>query len=307
MKKDDALLRELETTPIVREAKKITITAELREKFGSKFAKEVEANRRFMVAYRLIYTSQGHAVVGYIVVPKKHATRAPTIVFNRGGSGEFGAIRIGWLFSGTIAALARAGYVVIASQYSGVAGGEGIDEMGGADLYDVLNLQKIIKNLSFCDAEKVGMYGISRGGMMTYLSLAKAPWIKAAITVGGLANLFRQEKLRPEMKKLYIQMFGGTPKEKKKRSAVFWADTFHKKTPLLIMHGSSDWRVNPLDSIELAEKLYENHIPYRLMLFEGSDHGLSEHENESTNMTLSWFERFVKNAEPLPNIKPHGS
>ena len=109
-------------------------------------------------------------------MPKKRATRAPTIVYNRGGSGEFGAIRIGWLFTGTIAALARAGYIVIASQYSGVAGGEGVDEMGGSDLQDVLNLHKIIKGLSFCDAKRIGMYGFSRGGIMTYRALREVRW-----------------------------------------------------------------------------------------------------------------------------------
>lgn len=304
--KDDIVLRGLRKNATVRYARKVVITAKLRKRFGSLLG-EVTKNRRHMTAYRFAYTSQDHAVVGYIVVPKKCATRAPTIIYNRGGSGEFGAIRIGWLFTGTIAALARAGYVVIASQYSGVAGGEGVDEMGGADLHDVLSLQKIIKGLSFCDTKKIGMYGASRGGMMTYLSLARVSWIKAAVTVGGLANLIRGEKLRPEMKKLYIQMFGSALQEKKKRSAVFWAHAFHKKTPVLIMHGSADWRVSPLDSIELAKQLYENRVPYRFVLFEGGDHGLSEHENESTEMTLSWFERFLKNQEPLPKLKPHGS
>lgn len=293
MKKDDAILRELEANPIVREAKKITITAELREKFGSEFAKEVEANRRFMVAYRLIYTSQGHAVVGYIVVPKKHATRAPTIVFNRGGSGEFGAIRIGWLFSGIIAALARAGYVVIASQYSGVTGGEGIDEMGGADLYDVLNLQKIIKNLSFCDAEKIGMYGISRGGMMTYRTLQKTRWVRAAVVVSGPTDLFFQETYRPEMKKHFQKMFGGSHEEKKKRSVVYWYKEISRTVPLLVLCGMADWRVDPREAFRFAEKATGHFHDFKLIAYPRGTHALKEYETQVEQEIVSWFNIFI--------------
>jgi dipeptidyl aminopeptidase/acylaminoacyl peptidase len=134
---------------------------------------------------------------------------------------------------------------------------------------------------------------------MTYLALARVSWIKAAITVGASTNLVREEKLRPEMKSLNKKIFGGGLKEKKRRSALFWVHLFFKKTPLLIMHGGSDWRVSPLDSIELVKKLYENHIPCRFILFDGADHVLSEHENESTEIIFSWFERFLKNNEAL--------
>jgi len=132
-------------------------------------------------------------------------------------------------------------------------------------------------------------------------------WIKAAVTVGALTDFIRQEKLRSEMKAHFKKMFGGSLEEKKKRSAVFWAHLFHKKTPILIMHGSADWRVSPLDSIDLVQKLLKLGIPHRFVLFEGNDHGLSEHIDESVKMTISWFDRYVKNNEKLPDTKPHGA
>ena len=141
---------------------------------------------------------------------------------------------------------------------------------------------------------------------MTYLSLTKARWIKAVAIVGGPTNVFREEKLRPEMKKLGKEMFGGSIKEKRKRSAIFLTHLFPRKTPLLIMHGTADWRVSPLDSIEIAKKLYENKVPHRLVLFEGADHSLTENKEESTDLTLRWFERFLKKSESIPDVKPHG-
>ena len=71
------------------------------------------------------------------------------------------------------------------------------------------------------------------------------------------------------------------------------------------MHGTADWRVNPLDSIKLAEKLYQNKIPFKLIIFEGADHIFTECKTEEIKQTLDWFDRFLKNDEKLPNLKPH--
>ncbi len=101
-------------------------------------------------------------------------------------------------------------------------------------------------------------------------------------------------------------MYGSSLEESKKRSAIYFADKFSKKTPILIMHGTADWRVDPKDSIKLAEKLYDNKLPYRLVMFEGADHGLREYHEESSNMLYQWFDRFLKKEDNLPNLEPHG-
>lgn len=286
-------LSDLQKVPLVRDAKLITISAELRKKFGPKLTKEVETNRRYMTAYRFVYTSQGHAVVGYIVVPKKYATRAPTIVYNRGGSGEFGAIRIGWLFSGTIAALARAGYVVIASQYSGVAGGEGVDEFGGSDLQDVINLRKIITGLSFCDAKKIGMYGISRGGIMTYRTLQKTRWVRVAVVVSGPTNLFSNETYRPEMRKHFQKMFGGSREEKRKRSVLYWYKEIPSTVPLLVLCGMADWRVDPREAFRFAEKATGHFRDFKLIAYPRGTHALEEYETQVDEEIVNWFNTFL--------------
>ena len=65
-----------------------------------------------------------------------------------------------------------------------------------------------------------------------------------------------------------------------KRSAIKWADKFCKTTPVLLIHGTSDRRVSTLDSLELSIELYKHKIPYRLQIYEGADHGISEFRNE---------------------------
>jgi dipeptidyl aminopeptidase/acylaminoacyl peptidase len=71
----------------------------------------------------ITYLSDGLNVKGYLVAPK-NAEKLPCVIFNRGGNREFGA----WNDLAAAALLGRVaswGYVVVASQYRGNAGGEG--------------------------------------------------------------------------------------------------------------------------------------------------------------------------------------
>lgn len=254
--------------------------------------------------YRIRYQSGKYEVEGFVIEPKM-GENLPCLIVNRGGSGDFGKWEMERLF-GFLSRFASWGYIVIASQYRGCGGSEGKDEFGGSDIEDVVNLYKILKDYPRADTEKIGMYGASRGGMMTYLMLAKVRWLRAAVSVAGLANKFRQQELRPDMKEHQALFFNPTKAELTRRSAVFWADQFAKKTPLLMIHGTADWRVSVLDSIELAQELYENKIPFRLNVLEGGDHGLTEHDAEKMRQIHDWFDRFVKKGEKLPNLKYHG-
>ncbi len=59
---------------------------------------------------------------------------------------------------------------------------------------------------------------IARGGLMTFLALAKVSWIKAAVAAAPVTNLFHQIENRRPMKKLYEEIFGGGDAEYIKRS-----------------------------------------------------------------------------------------
>lgn len=302
--------KQLENISIIESVAEIELTDKRRSVVQPKISdwrlERMTNNAKRVSAFAISYTVSNHTVKGCVVQPKKRRkSPLPCIVYNRGGSGEFGVIKLERLF-GDIAECAKAGYMVVASQYSGNAGGEGKDEMGGNDLEDVFALYNILQEYPQADETRIGMYGISRGGMMAYMALKRAGWIKAAVTVGGVTDLFRSEQLRPEMKAVYKKMFGGSKKEKEKRSALHWPEQLPADVPILLMHGSADWRVSPLDSIELATKLYEQRAPVRLIVFEGADHGISEYREERNRQRRRWFDRFIKNSEPLPNTDPHG-
>ena len=108
------------------------------------------------------------------------------------------------------------------------------------------------------------------------------------------------------MVKQFKKMFGGKREDLKKRSAVFLVDKFSKKTPVLLLHGSADWRVSPLDSLDMSREMLSKKIPHRLVVLEGADHGLSEFRALRFDMMHKWFDRFVRDGEKLPDLKLHG-
>lgn len=257
--------------------------------------------------FRIAYRSGRLNIVGYLALPKKiDGDRLPCIIYNRGGSFDFGKITPTFALL-RLAAYASWGYVVIASQYRGNDGSDGREEWGGEDVDDVLRLRHVLKSMPWADASRIGMIGHSRGGMMTYRALAKVKWIKAAVCGAALANFVRNTKVRPDMRRVAKKIFGTSLAELKQRSAVYWVQKFSKKTPILLMHGNADWRVLPQDSLDMAALLGKSKIPHKLVLFEGDDHGMTEHRKQMMQETRDWMDRFVKNGEALPNMKPHGS
>ncbi len=64
---------------------------------------------------------------------------------------------------------------------------------------DITILPTVLKEIQGADTEKIGMYGWSRGGMMTYIALSKMDEIKAAVVGGALSDALSMMEDRPEM------------------------------------------------------------------------------------------------------------
>lgn len=255
----------------------------------------------------ITYLSDGLKVKGLLVKPSKPGNY-PCIIYNRGGNRDFGQLLVAHAAL-TLGALANEGYVVIASNYRGNGSSEGKEEFGGEDVHDVVNLIDVLKEVAGANTDKIGMYGWSRGGMMTYLALTQTNQIDAACVGGAMSDLTIID--RPEMEtNVYAELIPNykTNKESelKKRSAVYWAEKFSRNVPILLLHGNADWRVKSTHSLNLALKFEEYRIPYRLKIFEGGDHGITEYKKEVNEEVFNWFRRFLKEDELVPNMEFHG-
>lgn len=256
----------------------------------------------------ITYLSDGLRIKGYLAIPDGQGPY-PAVIENRGGNPQLGlwTEQLAWRVLGKMASW---GYVTIASQYRGADGSEGHDEFGGSDVDDVLNLIRVLKEVPSADTSRIGMSGVSRGGMMTYLALTRTDKIRAAVVVSGLSDLFETAKSRPGMLNLWkglIPDFNDHMEEAlRKRSAIQWPEKLPSNVPLLIIHGTADWRVSPLQAFDLVRALYSTQQPLRFVMYEGGSHGVPEFEEERNALVRSWLDYYVRDVKKWPDLKPHG-
>lgn len=143
---------------------------------------------------------------------------------------------------------------------------------------------------------------------MTFLALKKAKWIKAVAVNAPMTNAAKNAKDRGglDFMRHYAKFFKPTPAALRARSVSEWVGKLPKRVPILLIHGTADWRVRADDSIALAAKLYAAKIPFRFVTYEGADHSMTEVRQEARAQVTSWFDRFVKRREKLPDLTPHG-
>ena len=179
--------------PTILEREEIILTQSQNKMIASGWGQDVLENT---VTEKIIYSSDGLRVRGYISYPSDKSKKYPCVIWNRGGIGNKGAID-SFTARGIYGQLASWGYVVFATQYRGNDGGEGQDEFGGDDVNDVLNLIPLADEIDNADATKWGIEGWSRGGMMTYLALTRTNLFKCAIVNGLSSELHRKFAIPP--------------------------------------------------------------------------------------------------------------
>lgn len=258
---------------------------------------------------KITYLSDGLKVNGYLAFPKTKELN-PCVIYNRGGNRNFGALNE-YKAVFILARVASWGYVVAGSQYRGNVGGEGREEFGGSDVNDVLNLIPFFENIENADTSKIALYGWSRGGMMTYLSLAKTCQFKAAVVGAGVTDMWawmetRMDTIETVFANNIPDYAMNTKAVLNARSAIYQVDKICKTTPILMLHGTADWRVVPEMALDLSKAFLKEKVPHRLVLFEGGDHGLREFRVEVDAMVKDWLDKYLKKEKALPNLSPHG-
>ena len=143
----------------------------------------------------ITYSSDGLPVRGLLIKPKAPgARRWPAIIFNRGGTGDYGRITDDGVTPCSrtnptcltvvdLYQFAKAGFVVIASDYRFHGPTAKRDEWGGVDVNDVLNLVPTLKSFDFVDAKRLYILGLSRGGTMAYLALKRGIPVNATAVI----------------------------------------------------------------------------------------------------------------------------
>jgi dipeptidyl aminopeptidase/acylaminoacyl peptidase len=268
--------------------------------------KMYERFQNTLVCENFDYIVDGVLVRGFYVAPKPGAQKAklPLIIFNRGGNGDFGASVFGYIMMNFFP-MAEQGFVVVGSQYRGFIKGipnSGEDEFGGKDLNDVLKLVDLAAAFPQVDSKRIGMYGFSRGGMMTYMATKQSPKISSIAVAGGVVDLAKELETRPEIENVYKQRIPNYATQKvqalAERSAILWADKIPKTTPVLLLHGGNDERVNVNNAKDMDKKLTELKHPHKLVIYEGDNHSIGMHRKELEAELVAWFKDTLSNKKP---------
>lgn len=156
--------------------------------------------------------------------------------------------------------LADHGYVVIKPNVRGSTGygvefrDAALRDWAGGDLEDVAAAAEYLKALPEVDPERVGVWGGSYGGYMTFMAMTKKPDVwKAGVAWIGITDLLTMYEESMEHFKYFLREQMGDPEENaelwRDRSAINFFDQMTGK--LLIVHGVTDPRC-PISQARIA-------------------------------------------------------
>ena len=264
---------------------------------------EFERFQQTLDCQDFVYKVGDVPVRGFMLKPKQISGKAPVVIYNRGGNGGYGQLVFGFVMH-ELMPIAEQGFVVIASNYRGQHNwgqnsgvNAGLDEFGGADLEDVKALLPIAQGMKQADVKRLGMWGHSRGGMMTYMLAKSMPELKTIVVGAGPTDLAKELEIRPEMENVFK---GRIPYYKinktvalQQRSVLFWPEKLPADLPILIQHGDKDKHVPVTSSEQLSMKLKALQHPHKLLIYPGADHGFRPVQAKARQDRINWLKQYL--------------
>lgn len=251
----------------------------------------------------------GLTIHGYVTLPKAalEGKKVPLVVNPHGGPQ---GVRDSWGFNPETQLLASRGYATLQVNFR-ISGGygknflkAGFKQVGRKCMDDVEDGVKYLISQGYADAGKISIYGGSHGGYATLMGLIKTPDLYACgVDYVGVSNIFTFMKSIPEYWKPYLVMLKeiwydtDDAEEAAIAKNVSPAYNIEKiKSPLFVVQGANDPRVNINESDQIVEQLRAKgvNVPYMVKYNEG--HGYSHEENsiEFYKCMLGFFAEYLK-------------
>jgi len=236
----------------------------------------------------------------------RDALKKPGLVFVHGGPPR--QMLLGWhymnYYSNAYAVnqyLANHGYVVLAVNYRlGIGYGHDFNNpphsgpWGASEYQDVQAGAEFLRALPEVDASKIGIWGGSYGGYLTALALARnSDVFKAGVDLHGvhswiadIGTELTNQQLRYEkadIKQALDVAWQSSPVA----SMATW------KSPVLLIQGDDDRNVHFHETVDLARRLAERHVPYEELVFPDEIHGFLRYATwlAADRATVDYFDR----------------
>lgn len=211
---------------------------------------------------------------------------------------------------------AAQGFAVFYPNYRGSTGrGVGFSKLGQADYAgkefdDLVDAIDHLVATGLVNKDKVGITGGSYGGFATaWASTYYSDRFAAGVMFVGLSNLISKYGTTDIPNEMYLvhgrKKLWDNWQWFLERSPVYHAQK--SKTPLLIMHGKDDPRVDRGQSMELYRQLkLLNQAPVRLVFYPGEEHGnrKAAARLDYNLRMMQWFTHYLKGpGGPPPDIE----
>jgi dipeptidyl aminopeptidase/acylaminoacyl peptidase len=267
-----------------RSTKKLTLQYQSREKL----------NRSYLAPMKPVKypSSDGMEIPAYLTLPKGvEAKNLPAVIVPHGGPWY----RDSWGYNAFAQFLANRGYAVLQPNFRGSTGygkkfiDAGNKQWGDKMQDDVTWGAKYLIAQGIADPKRVGIMGGSYGGYATLAGVAFTPDVYAAgVSIVGPSNLITLlESIPPyweQIRKLFYERMGdpNTPEGKAqllRQSPLSAAAKI--KTPLLVIQGANDPRVNKRESDQIVVALRDRGFPVEYMVAPDEGHGFARPVNNS--------------------------
>lgn len=252
------------------------------------------------------YTSRdGLTINGYLTLPKGvDPVDLPVIVNPHGGPWH----RDSWGFNPEVQLMANRGYAVLQMNFRGSTGygrafwESSFKQWGRTMQDDITDGVQWLIDQRIANPKHIAIYGGSYGGYATLAGVTFTPGLYAcAVDYVGVSNLFTFMKTIPPYWKPYLDMMYtmvGNPEQDQELMAAA-SPALHTdkiKTPLFVIQGANDPRVNIDEADQIVRSLRERgvEVPYLVKYDEG--HGFQNEENrfESYKAMMGFFAKYLK-------------
>ncbi|HTC52668.1 MAG TPA: S9 family peptidase [Steroidobacteraceae bacterium] len=198
---------------------------------------------------------------------------------------------------------AAAGYVVIEPNFHGSTG-FGLKYMdsvkgqwGGAPYEDQMKAVDTALTWPYVDTTRLLAAGASYGGYMANWVEGHTDRFRAIVSHDGLYDLLTSI-YSADFIGGTLQEFKGTPWQNPQalieQAPVTYARNF--RTPMLIIHGANDYRVDQSSGLAMFQLLQALHVPSKLLYFENENHWVLKPADDILwyHTVLDWLDQWVK-------------
>ncbi|HKR23184.1 MAG TPA: S9 family peptidase, partial [Pyrinomonadaceae bacterium] len=269
-----------------RTTKKLTLQYQIREKLNREYLAPMKAVR--------YPSSDGLEIPAYLTLPKGvEAKNLPAVIVPHGGPW----FRDSWGYNSFAQFLANRGYVVLQPNFRGSTGygKKFIDasnkQWGDKMQDDVTWGAKYLISQGIADPKRIGIMGGSYGGYATLAGVAFTPDVYAAgVSIVGPSNLITLlESIPPyweQIRKLFYERMGDPNTAEGKAQLLRQSPLTAAakiKTPLLVIQGANDPRVNKRESDQIVIALRDRGFPVEYIVAPDEGHGFQRPVN---NMSM---------------------